>query len=95
MSSSLGLPKNGSKRIKPKSKTKRRVDRHAFFGRWQDEPGHIHADQALAPEGQTVTEGAFALNPNQKYFRIDVVDECGRIANSQAYFLDELTEYLK
>jgi len=56
--------------------------------------GRIHSEQAYAQEGETVSEATFTVRPNHKYFRIDVIDEKGRIASSQAYYVDELKDYL-
>ena len=39
-----------------------------------------------------VTEATFKVEPNCVYFRITVYDEHGKIANTNAYFLDELFE---
>ena len=37
-----------------------------------------------------LTEATFKINENDIYFSIDVMDENGKRANSQAYYLDEL-----
>jgi len=47
-------------------------------------------DSVIAAENQYVTCGDFTIIPDDVYFRIDVVDECGRRANTRAYFIDEL-----
>ncbi len=45
-----------------------------------------------APEGETITEAEFEINPTDKYIRLEVTDERGKRANSRAYFLDELAD---
>ena len=41
-------------------------------------------------DGSPVCEGEFILQPDDGYFRVTVLDEMGRYAHSNAYFLDEL-----
>ena len=48
------------------------------------------SDIAVAEEGHSLTEASFPLQESDGYFRIDVIDRCGRRANTQAYFLDEI-----
>ena len=43
-----------------------------------------------AKEGETIREACFGMRETDGFFRIDVVDEKGRHANTQAYFLSEL-----
>lgn len=44
---------------------------------------------AVAKEGETVTEAAFKVRPEDVYFRLTVIDESGKPANTNAYFTDE------
>ena len=41
-------------------------------------------------EGEFVTEANFDINANDVYFRITVIDEKGRCADTNAYFYDDL-----
>ena len=43
-----------------------------------------------ARDGERLTEAAFEIREADGYFRIDVIDEYGKRANTQAYFIDEL-----
>ena len=43
-----------------------------------------------AEGGSYVTEATFKYNPDDIYFRIDVVDEHGNRANTRAFFIDEI-----
>lgn len=43
-----------------------------------------------APDGNSLTEAVFKVNPEDKFFRITVTDEKGNHANTNAYFTDEL-----
>ncbi len=43
-----------------------------------------------ANEGETVNTATFEIRDTDIYFRISVVDEYGKRADSQAYFLDEI-----
>ena len=43
-----------------------------------------------ASRGETVFEAAFPLDPEDVYFRVEVMDREGQRANSRAYFLDEI-----
>ncbi len=47
---------------------------------------------AAAEPGSSITEATFRLVGDEKYFRITVVDAAGNKADSNAYFLDELTK---
>ena len=40
--------------------------------------------------GGYVNEAVFEIKDTDEYFRIDVMDEQGRRANTQAYYLNEL-----
>lgn len=44
---------------------------------------------AKAEEGKTITEASFKVEPDQRYFRLTVIDERGYPANTNAYFTDE------
>ena len=53
--------------------------------------GRRSAKKITAPDGQTVTQGSFELKiPDHHYFRLTVIDEHGKPANTRAYFMDEL-----
>ena len=43
-----------------------------------------------ASNGELLTEASFPLRDHLGYFRLTVMDEHGRCANTQAYFMDEL-----
>lgn len=43
-----------------------------------------------AEPGSTVTEASFPIRPYYGYIRLTVMDEDGRYANTQAYFMDQL-----
>lgn len=45
---------------------------------------------ARANEGETISEAAFDFNPSALWFRVTVIDEKGRPADSRAYFSDEI-----
>ncbi len=48
------------------------------------------ARSVVADEESWICEAEFEIKEADKYFRIDVIDEFGKRANTQAYFLDEL-----
>lgn len=50
-------------------------------------------ESAIADEGTSICEAKFSIHDADRYFRIDVVDEFGHRANTQAYFLDQLDLY--
>lgn len=41
-------------------------------------------------ENGNLTEAKFSIRESDEYFRIDVIDKCGKRANTQAYFINEL-----
>lgn len=43
-----------------------------------------------ADEGDVLTSASFEIRESDEYFRIDVVDDKGQRANTQAYFVDEI-----
>lgn len=43
-----------------------------------------------APEGEHVNEACFEIRESDEFFRIDIIDEKGRHANTQAYYIAEL-----
>ncbi|MBO5059446.1 MAG: hypothetical protein J6C82_00850 [Clostridia bacterium] len=43
-----------------------------------------------APEGGYITEAEFEIRESDTYFRIDVIDESGNRANTQAYYLEDI-----
>ena len=45
---------------------------------------------AAAPKDGYITSASFPIGENHKYFRITVIDEQGRHADTRAYFVDEL-----
>ena len=45
---------------------------------------------AWAKEGETLTHASFEVKPDCGYIRLTVMDERGRCANTNAYFLDEI-----
>lgn len=49
-----------------------------------------YSKSVIAEDGKLLTEAEFKLPEKFGYFRITVEDECGRHANTRAYFLDEL-----
>lgn len=49
--------------------------------------GGRYTESVSAKENGYVTEAAFALRDSFRYFRLDVIDEQGNRANTQAYFL--------
>ena len=51
--------------------------------------GRRHAVKRADPDGY-ITEAEFKIMPEDGYFRIDILDENGKRANSQAYFINEL-----
>lgn len=44
---------------------------------------------ARAKEGELLTEATFRVRPEDVYFRLTVIDEAGKPANTNAYFTDE------
>jgi hypothetical protein len=44
---------------------------------------------ARAKDGELLTEATFKVRPEDQYFRLTVVDEAGKPANTNAYFTDE------
>ena len=48
-----------------------------------------HAKAVLAEKGESVTYAEFALSPNDRFFRIKVVDHQGKAAYSNAYFIED------
>lgn len=44
----------------------------------------------LAPEGEYVSQAEFELLESDEYFRLDIIDEKGRRANTQAYYLSDI-----
>ena len=44
---------------------------------------------AVAKDGELLTEATFRVRPEDQYFRITVIDERGKPANTSAYFTDE------
>jgi len=52
--------------------------------------GIRHCAAARAFYGDNVTEASFKINPADNYFRIDVVDDHGNHANTNAVFIDTL-----
>ena len=55
---------------------------------WQS-AGRRHGAK-IAPAGEFVNEAVFELRDDDIYFRVDVIDEHGLRANSQAYFIEDL-----
>ncbi len=49
----------------------------------------------LAKSGETITEAVFELKGNEGYIRVDIRDEKGLHANSNAYFLSSMTPVRK
>lgn len=47
-------------------------------------------DFVSVPAGEALTEATLTVNKEYKYFRVTVIDENGRRANTNAYFLDEV-----
>ena len=47
-------------------------------------------DFVSVPAGEALTEATLTVNQEYKYFRVTVIDENGRRANTNAYFLDEV-----
>ena len=41
-------------------------------------------------EEGNLTEAKFSIRESDEYFRIDVIDKCGKRANTQAYFVNDL-----
>lgn len=52
--------------------------------------GIRHLDKKIAKEGEFVTEAQFKIKPHYQYFRITVVDEFEKRANTNAYFTEDL-----
>ncbi len=50
------------------------------------------AGAVWAPDGEFVTEASFKVDPDCKYIRLSVRDYRGKVANTNAYFTDELFE---
>ena len=48
------------------------------------------ARTVLCEDGKTLTEATFDVNPDDRYFRITVVDKTGKHACTNAYFVDTL-----
>lgn len=46
--------------------------------------------RAAAQPGQTITEADFTLTGGEGYIRLSIRDDHGRMANSNAYFMDEI-----
>ncbi len=44
----------------------------------------------VAESGETITEAVMEIPAQTPYFRIEVVDKEGKVANTRAYFLDEV-----
>ena len=42
-----------------------------------------------AEEGTPLTEAVFTVNPDDRYFRLAVIDEQGYAANTNAYYTSE------
>ena len=55
--------------------------------------GIIRASIARNDSGELITEASFKLEPEDTYFRITVVDESGKPADTNAYFLDQWAEF--
>ena len=52
-----------------------------------------HGRAVIAEPGETVTRAEFPLSPNDTFFRVKVVDFNGKVAYSNAYFIEDyLTE---
>ena len=53
---------------------------------------HGRRSACLRPNGEDgyITEGEFEIRDKDIYFRIDVIDEYGKRANTQAYYINEL-----
>lgn len=49
--------------------------------------GGRRADRVMAPKDGYVTQAEFEIKPDDTYFRLHIVDEYGRRANTPAYFL--------
>lgn len=47
------------------------------------------AKSVTAPENEYLTEAEFEFLPEDGYIRLDVIDESGKRANTQAYFINE------
>lgn len=47
-------------------------------------------DSVLAPQGEYICQAEFELSATDEYFRLDIVDEKGRRANTQAYYLSDI-----
>lgn len=45
---------------------------------------------SLSDDGSPITEASFAFEPQHKYFRINVIDGCGRVASTNAYFSEDI-----
>jgi len=53
--------------------------------------GRRKARSVRAAEGEKITSAEFEIVPEAKYLRVSVRDEKGNFADSQAYFLDEIS----
>ena len=51
-----------------------------------------HRAKVVSGKGQTITEASFVIDPWDPYFRITVIDEQNRCADTNAYFIDELNK---
>lgn len=49
-----------------------------------------HREYVGAHYGESVNTAVFRIDPDDRYFRIDVIDDYGRHANSNAFFVDTL-----
>ncbi len=52
--------------------------------------GTRHTEAVGAHYGESVTEASFKVNPNDVYFRLDVIDDRGNHANTNAVFVDTI-----
>lgn len=52
--------------------------------------GQRHRQKDIAPQGESLTEASFQLDPNDGYVRVTVTDHRGNHANTNAYFLDTI-----
>ena len=44
----------------------------------------------MASEGEYICQAEFELSSTDEYFRLDIIDEKGRRANTQAYYLSDI-----
>ncbi len=54
--------------------------------------GNRNARRLQANDGKLLTSGSFALEKGMGYVRVTVVDQAGRRADSNAYFLDDILQ---